>query len=691
MPRALPAFFLWSTLVTLGSCKESEQAAAPPTIQLVFDSAADLRAPEHFYDMPFPSDARETEAGHVDWKGFPNPRKNSTVAGFLALADNHAGTALLPVVHFQFTAQPAAVSPDTVWPAEASAPYQIVDVDPTSPERGRRVPVVAATAAEDVYSAPFGLSMAPAPGNLLRPDTRYAALVLNSVQAPTIDEPPVLEAAALSGRSGTLRSYVRAPAFSAALDQGVGTWGEALKPLRTQWTSEGKSLETIVAATVFTTGTPVENTAALSDAALAKYSVTIENLTLVTDAARKSALLCEFSGTVRYPQFQKGTAPYDTEGQIVVDDAGVPVKQGEEVAPIRIAMPRTAMPAAGYPLVLTVHGTGGRSDALVAPSITEDDAQVFGVGTAFPLAELGLASAGSAMPQNKERVPNGPADDQVNPNNLAALGHTFRQGVIESRLYLSALLALRIPANIVASCTGASLPSGVTAAKFDEQHVYMTGQSAGGMYTTMVAAVEPRLRAVVPTGGGGYFAFQFLKTTIVKNAQAVVQTLLGSNIRLTHLHPALGLAEAGLEPGDPIAFARRVGFSPLPGKAPVSVFQPGAPGDRYFPIQVYDALAVSYTHPYAGALVWPELGVSLAQRGLGGVSLPLTDNLIGTNGAYTGAIGPLAPVPGKDPHQIVFASEPLRHQLSCFFYTQLRTGKATILAPDDVRATCGVQ
>ena len=658
-------------LFVLLACGGSEVQPDTST-KLVFDTAVDLSNPDHFYDMPFPSDARRTAALHVDWRGFPNPRKNPTVTGFLALADNHAGTALLPVVHFQFVAAPERVSAETVWPADKSARFQIVDVDPESPERGTRVPVIAASSDEDLYTAPNSLSLAPAPGHLLRPGTKYAAVITSSAKDA--------QGAALG----------RAPAFSSALSGAANAWGESFAALRTEWLAEGKSLQEIVAASVFTTGTPVENTSALSDAALSKYSVAIENLALVTDAARNSPLLCEFAGTVRYPQFQKGVAPFDTEGQIVVDAAGVPVSQREEVAPIRIAIPRVAMPDAGYPLVLTIHGTGGRSDALVAPGLSEENAQVYGKGTAVPLAELGFASAGSAMPVNKERVPNGPSDDYVNPLNLAAIGHTLRQGVIESRLFLSALLALRIPAATLSACTGASLPPSQTLARFDEKSVYLTGQSLGGMYGTMIAAVDPRIRAVVPTGGGGYFAFQFLHTSIVKNPQAIVQTLLGTNISLSHLHPALGLAEAGLEPGDPIAFARRVGFRPLAGKAPVHVFQPAAPGDAYFPIQVYDALAVSYTHPYAGPLVWPELGVSLAQRGLAGVAMPLTDNVVGASGAYTGAIEPLVPVPGKDPHQIVFASPQLQHQLACFFYTHVRSGKATLLALDDTRARCGL-
>lgn len=659
--------------LALGACGSDDDDAPNPSTRLVFDTSANIAEMEHFYDLPFPSDVRRKADGRTDWTGFPNPRKNAAVAGFLGLAADRVGASLLPVAHFQFSDALAEVSPDTVWPTDESAPFQILNVDDSSPERGKQIPAIAATGLEDVFRPEFLLSVSPAPGHLLRPKTRYAVVVTRAARDA-------------AGRA----LGVSKPFAQALRSTGTDTWGKSLEPLRATWELLARNTSEIVAATVFTTGAPVEETAAMSDSVNEKFAVTVDNVALVTDAARHSDSLCEFSATVTYPQFQRGTPPFDTEGDIVLGADGMPVKQRDEVSPVRLVIPRKPMPDNGYPLVLTIHGTGGRSDALVAPYVTEAQGPVFGRGTAFPLAELGFASAGSAMPVNKERVPNGPPDDYVNPANLAAIRHTLRQGVFESRLYVSALLKLRIPASAVAACTGASLPAGAPNAFFDANKVYVTGQSLGGMYASMVTAVDPRVKAVVPTGAGGYFALQLLYTTAVTNAQALIQTLIGTNVRLSTLHPALGLAHAGLEPADPISFVRRIGAEPLAGKEPVPVMQPGAPGDPYFPIQVYDALAVSYKHPVGGALVWPDLGVAVARNGLGVVALPLTNNVTGSAGAYTGAVVPVAAIAGKDPHQIIFASEPLRHQLSCFFYTHAQTGKATIVASDDTRPSCGL-
>ena len=46
-------------------------------------------------------------------------------------------------------------------------------------------------------------------------------------------------------------------------------------------------------------------------------------------------------------------------------------------------------------------------------------------------------------------------------------------------------------------------------------NVFAQGQSMGGMYTNLISAVEPRIRAAVPTGAGGYWSHFILITPLI--------------------------------------------------------------------------------------------------------------------------------------------------------------------------------
>jgi hypothetical protein len=116
------------------------------------------------------------------------------------------------------------------------------------------------------------------------------------------------------------------------------------------------------------------------------------------------------------------------------------------------------------------------------------------------------------LPVNPERLPGASEQEYLNLKNVPAMRDTFRQGVIEQRLLLDAMLAIKIDPAVLAACTGPELPAGETAFHFAADKVVAQGQSMGGMYTNMVSAVEPRIRAAVPTGAGGFWTYYVLQT-----------------------------------------------------------------------------------------------------------------------------------------------------------------------------------
>ena len=102
-------------------------------------------------------------------------------------------------------------------------------------------------------------------------------------------------------------------------------------------------------------------------------------------------------------------------------------------------------------------------------------------------------------------------------DNLSAFRDTFRQGILEQRMFLEAIRTLKVPPTTFASCTGIDL-GGEANAFFDEAKLIAMGQSMGGAYTNYLSALEPRVKIAVPTGAGGYWTHFFFYTPLQNGA-----------------------------------------------------------------------------------------------------------------------------------------------------------------------------
>jgi hypothetical protein len=655
----------------------SDDGSEPPSngaTRFVFDLNADTETAEHFYDLPYPFDLRLDAEQHPVLAGFPNPEAIVIIDGLRENAQEARGFPVVPVVWLRFTGALAARAVTDVIAADASSPIRILDVDPDSPERGRMFPVVAETLAPDPYSPENVLALAPRPGFVLRPKTSYAAVVTASAGTEPggdIAPHPVLSRLAQRAPQGDRETLADA----------------ALAPL---WETIANPDE-VVAATVFTTGDVVADQLALSDLVVEKHDVTLSNLQLHDDP--EVTEICVLEASVEYPQFQTGTPPFDTDGRFEIGPDGVPVEQRKEAAPVKIVLPKSAMPANGYPLIVNVHGSGGFSIAMVRP--VDNGAPGAPIGPAFPYAARGFAMAGSAMPVNPERMPGAKETAYLNVNNLAAMRDTFRQGQLELRLFLEALLALEIDPATLAGCAGPVLPAGATHFRFDPAQVLVTGQSMGGMYTNMIAAIEPEFRAAIPTGAGGHWT-HFILHTPLQNFGGILKVLLNTQSTLSVVHPVLGLGGAGLEAADPIVYVPRIAQRPLPGHPVRPVYEPVGISDSYFATETYDAVALAYGHRQAGSEVWPSMQQALGLDGLDGfITFPVQDDVESEDGTpYTGVVVQFEPkgLPGEtepDGHAIYSHRDDVKYQYSCFAESFVKTGKARVPAPkDDPTAPC---
>lgn len=643
---------------------------------LVFDTDADLSDQRTFFDTPFPNDLRISDDGTPNMSGYPNPRQITLVDQLLSVASDRRGFPVAPVAYFQFTDPLSPLSAKQPISAEVGSPILLIDVDPDSPDRGALVPTVALTLARDDWATPPVLGVAPLPGLILRGDTTYAVVVTRSV----LDA----DGERLSS-SSVLRKLARGESPGGALGPRAV---EVYAPLWPVLAELGIDSSDVAAATVFSTGDVVADLEQLSDGLVARDPVTIENLQIDPDDGATHARFCELLATVDYPQYQVGEPPFDDDGLFEIGADGLPIEQRKETANVVITVPNQPMPADGFPVMLYFHGSGGVPSQLVDRGTIESGAPgpTPGQGPGFVVAEHGIAGVATALPVNPERLPGASAYEYLNFENLAAFRDTFRQGVVEQRQLVDALVDLRIDPATVAACSGLSLPAGETAYFFDvDAGLVASGQSMGGMYTNLVSAVEPRVRAAVPTGAGGFWSLMILETELIPGVLELLGAIFGSHPDdLSQLHPGLHLLAFSWETAEPFVSMPRLAQRPLPGHPVRPIYQPVGENDSFFPTPVYDAAAVAYGHRQAGDMIWPQMQDLLRFVGLDGIAeYPIENNLTSAGGeAYTGAaVQYEADSVLLDGHYIFAQRDEVKHQYGCFFATFLATGTATIPAP----------
>ena len=629
-----------------------------------------------FYDHPWPSDLRLNARGGPAFGGIPRPEDIELIEGVLEIADDRPYFPTIPVAWFRFDGAVKASDGSSPTPTSGEARVQLIDVDPGSPLRGTRYPTMVRTLEPDPYVPDNLLAVAPWPGVVLPAGRRYAVVILRDygdAAGEALGVPLALRKLAAGVRpEGELGE--------AALTLFNDLWGT--------WSELGGEADDIAAATLFSVGDVVADLFTLTEAVREEHDAAIEDLVLDPDNYGR---FCVLRGALRVPTFQAGTPPYNSEGRFHFDEAGALIAQGEVSFPLVITLPKTPMPEGGYPLVLYFHGSGGVSSQVIdrGAVLEPGGTPVPGEGPAHVLAEHGFATAASALPVNPERVEGASAFEYLNFENLAAFRDTFRQGVIEQRLLLDALLDLHITPAALTGCSGPSRGDGADTYHFSSKPVFAMGQSMGGMYTNMVGAVEPRLEALVPTGAGGFWTWFILETELL-NAPPLLKLVLGTDVELSFLHPILHLLESVWETADPMVFMPRLSRDPLEGHPSRDVYQPVGLDDSYFPYQLFDAVSLAYGHEQAGELVWPSMQEVLALGEREGIiDYPVSANLEGPEGAaYTGVVVQYLGDGIYDPHSIFAQLDAVKYQYGCFFKTALDSGRGVVPEPLPLGTVC---
>ncbi len=665
--RALGCSAVVLSLVS-SSCGDEEGG-----IEAVFvvPKSLDELSEETYFDHPYPSDLR-LEGGFVRFTGYPNPREvplldeyttylNGKLTGFSPVAAGFA----------RFTdAIDEASLPDPGQSQTQSASVQLIDVDPGSPDRGKRHPIYVTFRAEPgVYWQRNTLAFMPVPGFPLRFDTKYALVVTDAIRGANGEA--VVQSTSIGEALG-----LESPS-SPAVEKLAASWADAAAEVQ----AAGVAPERIVQFSVFTTNDPT----AEFMAAAAALPTQIEPPAADPAAwvlVSETTELDEYHGMYGpLPNYQAGTLPFRSfgdGGSFVVDESGVPQIVDTFDARFSLTVPnRTTcpQPPSGYPVALYAHGTGGSYRSFVLD------------GTGEALAKRCIATMGvdQILHGTRPGAPDNDAEVNIlffNFNNVEAARTNVRQSGLDEiqRARLFTESAVTIPAAV--SATGEEI-------RFDASKVLFFGHSQGSLNGPLYLAGSDSARGAVLSGASAVIQITLLEKTKPDPSVAfLVKTIFlqlfpEEEAEASLLYPPLALAQTIVDPVDPVSYARYIVREPAFG-APKSIYMtegigPTGEGDSYAPPRGCEALAMAIGLPIQEPVQHEPQDA--AWGGLDRVTVPgegLSGNLAG--GLASGVLAQWAPE-GDDGHFVVFDIPGATNQAAEFLRLLAEDPKGRVPAP----------
>ncbi|MEZ4405739.1 MAG: hypothetical protein R3A52_04465 [Polyangiales bacterium] len=600
--------------------------------------------PEPF-SLPFPNDLARDAAGKVSFALFPHAGIHPLVAEYLHDFEGRLGGFSLSAaayLRFGMPLDPSSLPADAAATTREGASLALIDVDPESPERGRRIPLQWLFREEATrYWPPMTLAVAPVFGFPMRPLTRYALVATRG----------------LRGRDGvalTRSADLDAVLSDAPTDDAAVTAARALyAPALTTLAELGVRRDELLSLAVFTTDDP---TAEFFRAAEWMQREGLRpNLVDLGEPIAGDGFVELRGHWGRHPNFQSGQNPYSAEGSgdFVLGPDGVPEVQRVEQIRFAITLPTTPMPEGGWPVAVYAHGTGGSYRSFINS------------GSAASLAREGVAVLGFDQVFHGERAAPGASPEAAffNFTNPAAGRTNNRQAgldLVQAGRFIRAL-TFELPGEGGATST----------VRFNRERVFFFGHSQGGLNGPLWLAAEDGASAAVLSGAGGSFALAIILKTEPLNIPQLVSTALALRPgELTSLHPVVSLLQHLVDPSDPVNYGRYIVREPRGENHPKHVYQTQGFVDRYAPPPGIAALAMSQGLPLALPEIHPQSDYALL--GIPTLMTPARANITTPRGAVTGAWEQFDAPPGNDGHFVVFDVPDARGRAAAFLGSAAR-------------------
>lgn len=541
-------FLLIAALMTLCGCR-------PHEMQL------DIETPQQLFDQGFPSDLWRDAQGQVNLSRFPLPQHPFTRDYSNAVRELGLGYSPMMPVYLRFTGNP---TPEALQLFGAPLDYadtrsgiQLLDIDPDSPQRGKRFPLQVSLNSLTTLYKPQGLLQVIPQGAPLNENTTYALIV---TRAALSDISQWQQAHNLR-----LMLHEAMPAQTA-----LQKAHQSYQPLRAQLKSEGISSDEIMAATVWTTGEPSRYFRELGEAL---ERVAPPDPASPFKLSKETDDFCVLSTEWDVPQFQQGYFPYPftpAGGKVQRDTEGNLLIQRLRRTPVHIALPKQDMPASGFPLLIYNHGTAGKSSQFFERGYTQADGTSTDHGNiAEVAARRGWATSGmgghfGADHQQSELFWNTllgalPGFSlnylEYNPLNPVAMRDNLFQSIAERILFRRLLNHMQWDASL---CPGVKTQG--TPVFFNPDLQVVMGQSLGSMTSVGQAALDNHAyQGLIPTGAGTYgfhlsIFYGGLKMLGERRVGDVIipayLQIPGATLMEDPFHPVWALAEMALAPAN---------------------------------------------------------------------------------------------------------------------------------------------
>jgi len=579
--------------VVLGlSCGEP----AEQTVTAMF-TLPDAETP--FFDLPWPNDLRRTEAGTIDVMAYPNPRSVDVYEDYLvAITDRVTGYSVSAPAYLRFD---GAIDESSLpqSPEESvadGATAFLFDV-----ERGEKHPAVMHYwDPETTYWPGHTLAIRPVYGLVLRGGATYAAVVTRDLRA------------ADGGGVGPSEDFrdVRGGNGDA---EAVALYEPAFLSLE----AAGISRNQVASMAVFTTQDPTAELMRTRD-----WFVEQPAPEANPDRWRFIGMeedYLEVEGAYESPTFQAGEIPYTSNGgDFQFDASGDPILQGTFDQRFSMRIPRTPMPADGYPIVLYAHGTGGNYQSYQG-SMTN------------ALTRAGYAVMGIDQLHHGERNPTGGGEEVLTFNffNPMAFRDNARQAAMD------VVAQARFVATQPVSQRTVNVDPPIS---FDADRIYFFGHSQGGLNGPLFLAIDDHAKGGVLSGAGGHLPIALVDKVEPLDIPGIVRLFLRvSSPEAEHLvyeHPVFALLQTWTDVADPTNYVQHIFDAPREGFAPKSLLQTEGLTDDFTPPRSQEALSTAARLPQLDPMLSEIESLSVA--GVTPQTRPVTANVAG--GMATGGV-----------------------------------------------------
>jgi hypothetical protein len=272
-----------------------------------------------------------------------------------------------------------------------------------------------------------------------------------------------------------------------------------------------------------------------------------------------------------------------------------------------LTVPARPVPPAGFPLLVSAHGTGGDARTFLGDNDFAGWAAAAGIAVVSTDQPLHGGRGFAPRPGSREPISISIAGIPVpifrgahaaevafyNPVNPAAARDNLRQAVADAMV-----LARVFTATDFASATDAGgalllAPSpSREAPRFDRGRVLAAGHSQGSQSVAVMGALDPLVKGVILSGCGGDARLGVLRRGDLP-VVSIFNALLGLDPdELDELHPMMALLQTLADPIDPASYARFY-WDPPPGRRAASVLHYEGMTDTYTPPVTAEALAVA--------------------------------------------------------------------------------------------------